>query len=201
MRLSTILAELDDDPTADLQLGAVLDATHHAGFGFLIAFLAILSCSVPGVGVPFGLAIALLGMQIAAGYEQPWLPKRLRRHVVSWRTRRWLAEKLARGTGWVEKVIYPRWPFFFRREIWPLCGLGLLVQGVGLALPLPIPGSNLMFAAPIAAYAFGLLEDDGCLLAIGHAATVLNILLSLLLWDAFVRAFQSVTGFVGGLFS
>ena len=49
-----------------------------------------------------------------------------------------------------------------------LVGLGLVVLGVGLALPLPIPGSNLVFIIPVLMYAIGLLERDGLMMLVGH---------------------------------
>ncbi len=192
MRLSTILAQFDDHPEADLALGTVLDVTRHAGFGFLIGFLAMLALPVPGLGGPFGLGIAFLGAQLLVGRSHPWLPGILRRRSVSQRTRHWLADKLARGTSWLERIVKPRWPFFFRPGVWPLCGLGLLIQGLGLALPLPIPGSNMIFIVPIVIYAIGLLEDDGLLLALGHTATIVNVALTLLLWDAVAHALRAV---------
>jgi len=192
MRLSSILAQFDDHPDEQLPLGTVLDATRHAGFGFLIGFIAILAVPVPGLGGPFGLAVACLGVQLAAGREHPWLPGILRRRSVSLRMRRWLAAKVARATTWMEKVIRERWPFFTGPRAWPLVGIGLVVQGVGLALPLPIPGSNLLFIVPIVIYAIGLLEDDGLLLALGHVATAVNITLTILLWDAVAAALRAV---------
>jgi hypothetical protein len=192
MKLSAILATLDDHPDENLPLGTVLDTTQHAGFGFLIGFLAILAVPVPGLGGPFGLAVAFLGAQLVVGRQYPWLPGLLRRRRVSLRTRRWLAEKLARATGWMERLIKPRWPVLFRKGVWKLVGFGLLVQGLGLALPLPIPGSNMIFIAPIVVYALGLLEDDGLLVALGHAATLVNIALTLLLWDGIARALSAV---------
>src|SRR5688500_14875843 len=135
MRLSAILAQLDDHPEQELPLGVVLDLTRHAGFGFLIGFLGIMSLPVPGFGAPFGLAIAFLGAQLAVGREFPWLPGILRRRAVSQRMRHWLAEKLARATGRLERVVKTRWPFFVRPAVWPLCGVGLVIQGIGLALP------------------------------------------------------------------
>jgi hypothetical protein len=192
MRLSTILAQLDDHPEEDLALGTVLDSTQHAGFGFLIGFLAMLALPVPGLGGPFGLGIAFLGLQLAIGRSHPWLPAVLRRRSVSQRTRHWLGEKLARATGWLERVVKPRWSFILRPSVWRLVGVGLAVQGLGLALPLPIPGSNLIFIVPIVLYAIGLLEDDGLLIVLGHVASAVNVTLVLMLWDAVARALRHV---------
>jgi hypothetical protein len=192
MRLSAILAELDEHPEEERTLGSVLDATQHAGFGFLIGFIAMLALPVPGLGGPFGLAIAFLGAQLFVGRTGPWLPSILRRRPVSRRMRHWLAAKLARVSGYLEHAVKPRWPFFLRPGVWPLCGVGLVILGLGLALPLPIPGSNLIFIAPIVVYGIGLLEDDGLLLALGHAATLFNVALTVLLWDAVAHGLRAV---------
>jgi hypothetical protein len=192
MRLSTILAQFDDHPEDKLPLGTVLDATRHAGFGFLIAFLALCALPLPGLGGPMGIAIAFLGVQLAVGREHPWLPQILRRRAISQRARRWLGERLARATSRLERLIKPRWAFLFRREMWWLVGLGLLLQGLGLALPIPLPGSNLIFIVPIVLYAIGLLEDDGVLVAIAHVAGTINVVLTVLLWDAVAHALRAV---------
>jgi len=152
----------------------------------------MLAMPVPGLGGPFGLGIAFLGAQLFVGRPHPWLPHILRRRPVSRRMRHWLAAKLARASGYLERAVKPRWPFFFRPGVWPLCGLGLVIQGLGLALPLPIPGSNFIFIVPIVVYGVGLLEDDGLLLALGHAATLVNLALTVLLWDAVARGLHAV---------
>ncbi len=177
LRLSIVLAELDDPsepggPPPVLTLGDVLDRTAHAGFGFLLAFLALVSIPFVGLALPFGLAIAFLGAQMLVGRSHPWLPGFLRRRVVPNRALRWLAEKLARFTARVEKLVKPRQRWIVRG---PAIGLGVIMQGIGLALPLPIPGSNLIFVVPILIYAVGLLEDDGVWVAIAHLANLVQI--------------------------
>jgi hypothetical protein len=168
-RLSQTLAELDDHPEEQLHLGDVLDRTHHAGFGFLCAFLALLAIPPIGVSMPFGIAIAFLGAQMVVGRETPWLPGFLRRRRVPPRGLHWLAEGVARWTSRLERWIRPRLPRMNRP---PPIGLALVFQGVGLALPLPIPGSNWLFILPILIYAFGLLEDDGLFILTGHLLTM-----------------------------
>jgi hypothetical protein len=169
-RLSRVLAELDVPPEVDLHLGEVIDRTHHAGFGDLCAFLALRAIPPIGVSVPFGIAIAVLGSQMLTGRATPWLPAFLRRRRVPPRGLRWLAERLARWTSRLERLIRPRYPGLIHPG---LIGMALMFQGLGLALPLPIPGSNWLFIVPILVYAFGLLEDDGLLCLAGHLLTAI----------------------------
>jgi hypothetical protein len=168
----------DHDRDGKLTMREVVEHTRHAGFGFLIAFLALIAIPFFGLSTPFGLAIALLGGQMLRGRQQPWLPRRVADRVVGARTLRWLSSKLARWTRWLETVVKPRWRGLTDGRAYRATGLGVLVLGLGLALPIPIPGSNWVFLAPLLVYAIGLLEDDGALIAIGHAATITIVGLS-----------------------
>lgn len=173
-------------------MGEIVDATRHAGFGFLAALLALCSLPLPGVGLPFGLAIAFLGLQMIWGQEHPWLPSRIRRHVVSQRTLTLLGDKLARGTRWLEKLVRPRWSRLTRRVAFRLVGVGMVWMGLGLALPLPIPGTNMMFIAPVLIYSVGLLEDDGVLIALGHLTIAIHVGLGLAFWEVIARALAAI---------
>jgi hypothetical protein len=199
LRLSSVLAELDDHlgPRESLTLGEVVDRTAHAGFGFLIALLALLAIPFVGLSTPFGLAIGFVGAQMLAPAERPWLPARVREHVISRRTLRWLAEGLAHWTARLERVVQPRLPALVRRPAWMLVGVGVLVQGLGLALPLPVPGSNWIFIAPILVYALGMLEDDGVLILVGHAITAVQIALAAAFWVTIVESLGRLAGWLG----
>jgi hypothetical protein len=194
LRLSVILAQLDDPvapgaPAPALTLGAVDDRTAHAGFGFLLAFLALVAIPFFGLSTPFGLAVAFLGAQLAAGKVHPWLPGWLRRRVLPAGALRWLSEKLARFAARLERLVRPRLLGLVRGR---LVGLGVLLQGVGLALPLPIPGSNWLFLAPILVYAIGLLEDDGGWILVAHAANLVQVGLAIVFIEVVGAAFARI---------
>jgi hypothetical protein len=55
-----------------------------------------------------------------------------------------------------------------------LVGLSITFLALGLALPLPIPGSNMIFIVPILIYAIGLLERDGMWIVIAHVCTLID---------------------------
>ena len=191
-RLSTVLAELDDPGgTAAPTLGEIIDRTAHAGFGFLCAFLALVSIPFFGLSAPFGLAVAVLGAQMLVGRRQPWLPGFLRRRRIPARALRWLSGKLARFTARLERLVRPRLSFLASG---PLMGLSLIVQGIGLALPIPIPGSNWLFVVPILIYAIGLLEADGALVVVGHMATALQIVMGIMFEHVVRAALERIFG-------
>lgn len=185
---------------SNLTLGEVIDRTAHAGFGFLAAFLALVSLPFVGLSTPFGLAVALLGAQMVAGRNQPWLPKRIRKYVLTMNALDWLSQHVARWTRGVERLIRPRYVFLLRRPLWTLIGLGIVIQGIGLALPIPIPGSNWLFAIPITLYAIGLLENDGLLVALAHILTAIQVVLAVLFSDVVVESIARVAHWIGAIF-
>jgi hypothetical protein len=182
LRLDELLRDLgaddsaDPPPTraADITVGELVDRAAEAGFGFLIGVLALIAIPFFGLSTPFGLAIALVGAQLAIGMQRPWLPERARRRALSMamldkvlglfsKRLRWLAHSTRRR--W-EPLITPRW-----------IGLAVTLLGLGLALPLPIPGSNMIFIVPIIVYSIALLERDGLWTALGHLGTLVDIAL------------------------
>jgi hypothetical protein len=183
LRLTTMLVDLATERAGgSTTLGEVVDRAAHRGFGFAIGFLAVVSIPFVGLSTPFGLAISFMAAQMLFGKERPWMPKLLRRRVVSADTLARLGTRLRRWTVRLERIVKPRWSPLLRGPLWPLCGLGIVLLGIGLALPLPIPGSNAIFIAPIIIYAIGVLEDDGALVFVGHIATVVHVFLAILFW-------------------
>jgi hypothetical protein len=168
-------APAPDEARADgVTVGALVDKAAEAGFGFLIGVLALVAIPFVGLSTPFGLAIALLGIQLATGRSRPWLPARVRRRHLSMAMLDRVVGLLARRTRWLsrstrrraESLIAPR-----------LIGLAIVLLGLGLALPLPIPGSNLVFLVPIFLFAIGLLERDGAWVAVAYACTLVDLAL------------------------
>jgi len=185
LKLSAVLEQFHD--AVALTLGEVVDRTAHAGFGFLLAFLALISIPFVGLSLPFGLAVAFLGAQMLVGKTHPWLPGFLRRRRVPPGALRWLSGKLAHFAARIEKLVKPRQKWIVSG---PVIGLTLVFQGVGLALPLVIPGSNWIFVAPILIYALGLLEDDGGWVAVAHLVTLVQIVLGVLFANVVRNAFE-----------
>jgi len=175
-----------------LTVGEIIDRTSHAGFGFLLGFLALISIPFFGLSTPFGLAIAFVAGQMALGYKRPWLPRSIRRRHVSMVTLNWLSTRVARWTAGLEKVIRPRFGLFVRGPFWITCGAAIMIQGLGLALPIPIPGSNWIFIFPVMVYGIGLLEDDGVLIMAGHAITIIELVLIVRAWNAITSSISSI---------
>jgi hypothetical protein len=155
-------------------VGELVDKAAEAGFGFLVGVLALVAIPFFGLSTPFGLAIALVGVQLAVGRSRPWLPARARRRHISMHMLDRVLRLFVRRTSWLVRSTKRRWEPVIAPK---LVGLAITLLGLGLALPLPIPGSNLIFIIPILVYTVGLLERDGLWIALGHVGTITDVVL------------------------
>jgi hypothetical protein len=160
--------------TKTLTVGELVDKAAEAGFGFVIGLLALIAIPFFGLSTPFGLAIALIGAQMIVGKQHPWLPQRARRRELNISMLDRVATMLSRRTRWLVKMTRRRHEAIVAPKH---VGFGITLLALGLALPLPIPGSNLVFLVPIFIYAIGLLERDGLWIAIGHVCLLVDIAL------------------------
>ena len=177
-RLSADLrALLREAAGRSMTLGELEQILQGRGFGMLLLLLALpftFPIAIPGLSVPFGLVIMLIGVRLAAG-RKPWLPAFVLRREIQYP----VLEKIV-GLGLklsvrLEKVVKPRMHFLQR---WPgmlnLIGLGIASGGLLLSLPLPplIPFSNTIPAFAVLFLAAGMIERDGLLVLIGHCVNI-----------------------------
>lgn len=172
-----------------ISVGELVDKAAEAGFGFTIGVLALIAIPFFGLSTPFGLAIALLGAQLALGRKRPWLPQSARRRQLSMAMLDRVLRLFTRRLRWLAKSTRRRW----ERIITPrLIGLGITLLGLGLALPLPIPGSNMVFILPILIYSIALLERDGLWSALGHLSTLVDMILLVVFGATVIAVLEGV---------
>lgn len=174
-------------PRPPLTVGDLVDKAAASGFGFLVGVLTLIAIPFVGLSTPFGLAIALVGVQLASGMSRPWLPARARRREVSMAMLDRVLALLVRRTKWLTRATRRRMPLLVTPR---LVGLAIVLLGLGLALPLPIPGSNMVFLVPLFVYAIGLLECDGMWIAFGHLGTAADIALLIAFGDVVLRVLR-----------
>jgi hypothetical protein len=197
LRLEELLRELgahDAEPDRaaagePLTVGGLVDKAAEAGFGFLIGVLTLIAIPFVGLSTPFGIVIALLGVQLVSGKHHPWLPARARRRVLAMAMLDRVLGLLARRTRWLARLSRRRWePIIRPRQI----GLGVVLLALGLSLPIPIPGSNLMFLIPLFVYSVGILERDGVWIAVGHACTLIALAVIIVFGATVVAVLEGV---------
>jgi hypothetical protein len=128
--------------------------------------------AIPGLSIPFGIAICFIGICMLVGRE-PWLPRFImRRRLTTARSNQLLtgAIKLARK---LESFVRPRLGFLHAGPtMLRLIGLGIVIASLGLMLPLPIPFSNSIPAWAVVLLAIGMMEKDGLCVLLGHLTVV-----------------------------
>jgi len=183
LRMSELLLELGalEEEASDeslrsrkISVGELVDKAAEAGFGFIVGILCLIAIPFFFLSTPFGLAIALLGVQMIVGKQHPWLPRRARGRALSISMLDRVATMLSKRTRWLVGLTRRRHEMIVAPK---LIGFGIVLLALALALPLPIPGSNLIFLIPIFIYAVGLLERDGLWIVVGHVCLVIDMTL------------------------
>ncbi len=177
-RLSADLAELLRlaDGRA-LTLGELEALLQGRGFGLFILLMSLpflIPVAIPGLSVPFGIVVLLIGVRIACG-RKPSLPAFILRRQIKFAT----LERIV-GTGLklctrMEKLVKPRMEFLQRGPgMANLIGIGIASGGLQLLLPLPplIPLSNFIPAVSVVFLTAGMLERDGLLVLAGYVVNV-----------------------------
>jgi hypothetical protein len=170
-----------------LQLREVLGALQGRAYELLMVVLVLpfaVPVSVPGMSTPFGIVIAIVAAQLAAS-RLPWLPRRLLDARIP---AGFLAKVLAAAQRVVlllEKLIRPRFAAATQSRM--LVGLhlmGIVLAALLVALPLPIPFTNMIPAWAILLIAMGLMERDGLFIAAGHLTLAASLVYFFLLGES-----------------
>lgn len=161
-----------------ISLGAINSQVGDKGFGLLLVVLALPSAlPVPAAGysTPFGVLIAILGLQMIFGRSSPWLPNR----AVGMKIKRGLFKKMVHTANLffsrVEHLIKPRMRWIGSRLGLPF--MGILVFIMACLMILPIPLTNTAPAMVIVIVGVGLSEDDGLFASVACVLGLLAVLL------------------------
>ena len=178
-----------------LSIAEILRILSGKGRSLILILLSIPFCQpiqIPGLSTPFGLAIAFIGLRIVFG-KRIWLPKKLLAKKIPYPTFEKITDKTLALAKKIKPWIHPRliWmchsPFMKKGN-----GLIVLILGIFLALPLPIPLSNLTAAWSIFLVALGVLEDDGVFVLIGYLLSLLTVTFFLLMGLTTKNIFQAL---------
>jgi hypothetical protein len=136
----------------------IVDTLDERAFGLLILLFAI-PCLVPGLpgAQLIAIPIFLLGLQMAAGREEVWLPKAALRAKVK---RTWLeaiAGFVDKRLRWTERLSKPRLTSLASGWSERLIGLVIALASVTIMLPI----TNTIPSLAITLIAVGLLQRDG----------------------------------------
>ncbi len=183
MKLSdTIQAILEDYPDQPVAIATLLDRTGAQGFGIISGLLTLpllIPWPVPlaGFSTLLGSGTILMGLQLALGFRQPYLPKSLARLELSPTVSRRLLQNLWRILQPLERLAHRRLlRISHNPALRRLLGLCLFWNALLMALPLPIPLTNLLPAYTILVLSIGTLASDGFLILVGYGMTIATTL-------------------------
>jgi hypothetical protein len=165
------------DGSTTLTLGTLVDTLGTRGVGLLLLILSLpsaLPIPAPGYSTPFGLAIALLALQLLFHRKQLWLPTTLRKRTIKNETAQKLRTAGLRVFSKTERLIRPRW----RWMLTPLSRtvLASVVLIMGLLMILPIPLTNTAPAFVVFVISLSLAEEDGIWSVAGLLLGVLAVI-------------------------
>ncbi|ETX01795.1 MAG: hypothetical protein ETSY1_06005 [Candidatus Entotheonella factor] len=165
----------------------------------LILFALPSALPVPAAGYSTVLSIPLfiIGFRLLCGYNTLWMP-------ASWRGKPFRPEQFSRKVinrmlqliQYVERLTKPRLVSFARSR-WIRVVLGILIIALACSMLLPIPGTNTAPAFGIFLIGFALLEDDGVMLLVGMAASLVALAISIAI---ILFGYAVVKGVISSLF-
>ena len=130
---------------------------------------------LPGVSTLFGFVVLVLGARLALG-RQLWLPRKILQRQLSARFISTLLTAAGRALRWLEVLLRPRLDFL--QEQWIYCriaGTLIMLSGLLLLSPLPLPLANSFPALTVVLLAAGALERDGLFFLAGCAMFILTL--------------------------
>lgn len=170
-RLRTHAAE-----AGSVSLDELLSAMGRSSIAFAILILSLPALTpIPGpFGMVFGSCLAIVSIQIIAGFRRIWLPKFLGQRRISSRVIdvmvRYTAPLVARVETLLRKnrmrhLAGPRAQVF----------MGVPVLLLAIAVALPIPFGNFLPVAALVMIALGLMEQDGLVTTLGVGMGVIAL--------------------------
>lgn len=168
---SVVLNDLLKDAPPDVTLGWVLGRLQERSFGLVMLLLALIAL-VPGLSTFVGVLLLVPSVQMMLARHAPVLPRFVASRPL--RTRR-LASLIGRILPLlrpIETLIRPRWPTPFEATKRAVGGLILLLS---LTLIAPIPLGQIIPSGAIMLIALAYLEEDGVMLSIALAISILSL--------------------------
>lgn len=164
------------------QIFVILSGKGYAALLILCSIPFCLPIQIPGFSTPFGIILGFIGVRIAFG-KHLWWPSWILQKSLSSDQITTLVNAATGTIQKLQKVLHPRLLVLTQHPgCYRLHGMLVCLLAFFLALPLPIPFTNLLAAWPILFIGLGLLEDDGYAIMVGY-------FLAMICFTAFVLLF------------
>lgn len=186
--LQVILGKIDSQVWTINELFKVLRGK---GYPFLILLVALPFCQpiqVPGFSTPFGIILIFIGLRMVFG-RHIWWPQSILKKEISSQVLKAIIGKSLRFFKFLRPLLHPRMSWLCENGFYFVHGVFVSIMGVYLALPLPIPFTNLLAAWALFFLALGIIEEDGLFVCIGYTLGLIALFLLVFVIDWFRSLF------------
>ena len=157
--------------SSTLTLEEIIETLLGKGRSLVLIFLSLPFCQpipIPGLSTLFGVVVAFLGLRMAFG-KGSLLPQSMLSKKIPSKPTRKIIEKSRQLIDKLRPFIRPRLQVLCEHGVMQIVsGLLVFILGFLLALPLPIPFTNLAVGWPLFFLSLGQLENDGLLVLLGY---------------------------------
>jgi hypothetical protein len=176
---------------SDKTLGSLIELFEEKSF----AILFVLLLGVPALPLPTGGAThvfeviaVLLALQLIAGRDEIWLPKRWRKLELAGKRQQKFIGGLMRMIRRLERFSKPRLRFLFEHRLTNIV-FGLLVIGgsVGAFLAPPFTGLDTLPSLGVVLLSLGVLLEDVIVVAVGIAVGAGGVFVEVVLGSAAIK--------------
>ena len=193
MRVSDEL-ELWRHGQGDNTLGGLIDVFEKRAFAILFVVLmgpSALPAPTGGATHVFAVIAVLLALELTAGRDQIWLPRRWRARTINTDGR--FITALLKAIRRLERMSHPRLRFLFGHRL-SNAVFGLLVAGGSMAafLAPPFTGLDTLPALGVVLLSLGVLLEDFLLVALGLAVGVAGVVLEIAIGGAVLRGLRTL---------
>lgn len=167
---------IDKANEQDVTIQQILTFLARRGQALLLVLCSLPFCQpfqIPGISTPFGILLAFIGLRIAFGHRV-WLPKLLLNKKIPYASLKKIASLAITITDKLRFFISTRLVWLVQTpSLRILHGIVISLLALLLALPLPIPLTNVLAAYPILFFGMAFLEDDGLMIIIAYSLATL----------------------------
>lgn len=180
----------------DKTLGGLVDAFGDKSFAILlVVLLAVPALPLPTGGVThvFEIIAALIALELIAGRQEVWLPRRWRALELGGDRQQRFVSGLMRLIRRLERIARPRLTFLFQRRVSDIVfGLLVVLGTAGAFVAPPFSGLDTLPALGVVVLALGVLLEDALIAAVGIALEIAGLTLVLALGAAAVHGVSAL---------
>lgn len=168
---------IDENKESEIPISQLIEKLAGKGQALIVMLFSLPFClpiQIPGLSTPFGILLIFVGIRISFGHSI-WLPNFLIQKKIPQATFKKIAEMIIKVTNKLKFLIWTRLVWLVKNPVLHMLhGITIAFLSFFLALPIPVPFTNLLVAFPLFFFGLALLEDDGLLILFAYFLTILG---------------------------